>query len=81
MALKLVDSKRFQKVTLDQFDRLAAKAGLPQKTTLDTVLETVETFRGVWADFNDSALDDRTRRAIDTHLAKLPLWSKRKTKR
>jgi serine/threonine-protein kinase HipA len=81
MALKLVDAKSFQKVTLEQFDRLAAKAGLPQKATLDTVLETVETFRSVWAGFDDSALDDRTRRAIDAHLAKLPLWSKPKTKR
>ena len=81
MALKLVDSKKFQNMTLEQFDRLAEKAGLPRKTTLDTVLETVDTFRSVWADFNHSALGDGTRRAIDEHLAKLPLWSKSKTKR
>lgn len=75
MALKLVDSKRFASVTREQFARLAAKAGLPEKITLDTVTETVESFRTSWRDFNSNALDDRTRSAIDRHLATVPLYT------
>jgi serine/threonine-protein kinase HipA len=74
MALSLVDSKRFDAVTLEQFARLAAKARLPEKITLDTVRETVEAFRSVWPDFHHPALGDKTRASINTHLQSIPLW-------
>jgi serine/threonine-protein kinase HipA len=74
LALTLVDSKKFDSVTIEQFERLAAKAGLPEKITLDTVTETVEAFRSVWRDFDIKALDSKTRRVIDKHLKTVPLW-------
>jgi serine/threonine-protein kinase HipA len=72
LALTLVDSKRFASLTLEQFERLAGKAGLPARTTLDTVTETVESFRSVWPGF---ALDGKVRHVIDRHLASVPLWT------
>jgi len=75
MALKLVDSKRFESLTFEQFTRLAAKAGLPEKITLDTARETVDSFRSVWRSFDSNALDDKVRRAIDKHLTTVPLWT------
>jgi len=74
MALNIVDSKKFASVSTEQFARLAAKAGLPEKTTLDAVEATVEAFRSVWPAFNNAALAERTRHAIDLHLASVPLW-------
>lgn len=74
MALNLVDSKKFSSVTLEQFARLAAKAGLPEKMTLDTVRETVDAFRGAWRHFDNKALSGKTRDAIDKHLNTVPLW-------
>jgi len=74
MALKLGDSKLFARVTIEQFERLAAKAGLPEKITLDAVRETVDTFRAVWDGLEFEALDESTRGVIDAHLEKIPLW-------
>lgn len=73
-ALTLVDSKRFDSVTLEQFERLAAKAGLPEKITLDTARKTVDAFRSVWRDFDMETLDGGTRQAIEKHLERVPLW-------
>ena len=74
MALNIVDSKKFASVSTEQFARLAAKAGLPEKITLDAVKATVEAFRSVWPAFTNAALEERTRHAIDQHLASVPLW-------
>jgi serine/threonine-protein kinase HipA len=74
MALNLVDSKKFSSLTIEQFARLAAKAGLPEKITLDTVRQTVDTFRSAWRNFDNEALSGKTRDAIDKHLNTVPLW-------
>lgn len=76
MALTLVDSKKFASVTLDQFERLAGKAGLPAKITLDTVTETLESFRSVWPNF---PLDAKIRDVINKHLSTIPLWTSFRT--
>jgi serine/threonine-protein kinase HipA len=74
MALKLVDDKKFSSVTLEQFARLAAKAGLPEKITLDAATDTVDAFRSAWRNFDNEALSAKTHDAIDKHLNTVPLW-------
>lgn len=74
MALTFVDSKVFASLTLDQFERFAAKAGLPRKMVLDAARETVIAFAEVWRDVEGGALDDKIRVAIDAHLETIPLW-------
>jgi len=74
MALNLVDGKKFSTFTVDQFARLAAKAGLPEKITLDAVRDTVDAFRSVWHNFENAALSGKTRDTIDKHLNTVPLW-------
>lgn len=74
MALNLVDDKKFSSVTLEQFARLAGKAGLPEKITLDAARDTVDAFRSVWRNFENEALSVKTRDAIDKHLNTVPLW-------
>jgi hypothetical protein len=61
-------------MTVEQFARLAEKAGLSEKITLDTVTDTVEAFRSVWRNFDIKVLNNTTRRVIDKHLATVPLW-------
>ncbi len=74
LGLTFVDSKSFQSLTLEQFARFAAKAGLPEKLTLGTVRQTVADFRKAWADSDDLKLAAELRRAIDDHLDTIPIW-------
>ena len=67
LGLTFIDSKSFQSLTLEQFARFAAKAGLPEKLTLGTVRQTVADFRKAWADSDDLKLAAELRRAIDDH--------------
>jgi serine/threonine-protein kinase HipA len=75
MALKFVDSKAFASVTREAFRLFAAKAGLPEKITRDTVEETVLAFASSWRGRDIETLDDKTRRAIDKHLTTVPIWT------
>jgi serine/threonine-protein kinase HipA len=77
LALTLAGSKQSTDVTLERFERFAAKAGLPEKITLDAVKRTVEAFRAVWKDFDVKSLTAKTRRVIDKHLTTIPLWNPR----
>lgn len=72
LALNFTDSKAFASVTIEEFERFAAKAGLPGKLVLDTARETVARFRAVWK--NPSPMPDAVHRAIETHLKTLPLF-------
>jgi len=74
LALTFVDSKQFESITHDQFERFAAKARLPTKLTLDTVQETVMRFADMWRNPPD-VLNNRLRKAIDQHLQSVPLWA------
>ena len=74
LALTLVDSRQFSSITMEQFERFAAKARLPMKLTLDTVRETVTHFARVWRTDGPGLVDDRTRTAIERHLSSVPLW-------
>jgi len=74
LGLTFVDSKSFQSLTLEQFARFAAKAGLPEKLTLETVQQTVSDFRTAWTDSGDLKLAVELRRAIDNHLDTIPIW-------
>ncbi|HWA91877.1 MAG TPA: type II toxin-antitoxin system HipA family toxin [Rhizomicrobium sp.] len=71
LALNVTDSKAFAAVTLPEFERFAAKARLPEKLVLDTARETVARFREAWRD--PPPMPDFVRRALDAHLATLPL--------
>lgn len=74
MALNFVDSKAFSSLTLDQFERFAAKAGLPETLVLSAVRDAVIKFSDVWRDADFEALDDKLRETINQHLKGIPLW-------
>jgi len=76
MALTFADSKAFSSLSLDQVERFAARAGLPQKSVMDTAKETVVAFADAWRDFDEKTLDGKMRRAINAHLTTIPLWKK-----
>lgn len=75
LALTLVDTKDYGSITRAQFERFAAKARLPSKLTLDTVTDTISRFEIAWQDSKSTAVDGRTREAIERHLRTLPLWT------
>lgn len=75
LALTLTDSKEFASVTVEQFERFAAKARLPSRLTLTTVRETVARFADAWNTFESSSMPERVRQAIQAHLPTVPLWS------
>ena len=73
-ALNFSRTKRFDQFTEDELAHLAAKALLPEKLVIDTARETVDRFLLAWAREKSHLplLDDVTK-AIDTHLATLPM--------
>jgi serine/threonine-protein kinase HipA len=73
LALTFVDSKAFESLTLDQFVRFAAKAGLPETLTLDTVKDTVSRFQEVWPRSQDLPIASELRTIIDRHVASVPI--------
>ncbi|ANP45765.1 type II toxin-antitoxin system HipA family toxin [Candidatus Viadribacter manganicus] len=74
LGLKLGRVKAFSKLTWDEFDYLAAKAGLPQRLVSTTGFETVERFREVWAkEAQHLPLPGAIRAPIEAHLAGLPI--------
>jgi serine/threonine-protein kinase HipA len=74
LALTFVDTKAFSSLNRDRFSRFAAKVGLPEKLTLDTVKETVARFRETWQHSKDLPIDARLRKTIDEHLPTIPIW-------
>lgn len=48
LGLKLVRTKEFAEVTWEEFDRLAAKAGLPGRMVRSVASETIERFQAAW---------------------------------
>lgn len=74
LALKLGRVKAFSELTWDEFDYLAAKAGLPQRLVATTGLETVERFREAWAkEAAHLPLPEAIRVPIEAHLRTLPI--------
>ncbi len=74
MALSFVDSKAFASVSLEEFERFAAKAGVPRKPVLECAATTVEAFSKAWSDMDGIELDDSARQTIAAHLETVPLW-------
>jgi serine/threonine-protein kinase HipA len=74
MALNFLDSRLFTSMTRDSFTAFAAKAGLPQKMTLDTVEQTVRAFAETLRRDDVPGLTGVGRDKIDSHLRLLPLW-------
>jgi len=73
LGLTFVDSKAFESLTLDQFTRFAAKAGLPKTLTLHTVKDTVTRFHEAWPRSNDLPITSELRSIIDRHIVSLPI--------
>ena len=74
MALKLGRSKRWRDLTLDQIRWFAAHAAIPERLAVQVVAETVVRFRGIWAaEAAHVGLPNAARRAIDRHVASLPI--------
>ena len=73
LALTFVDSKAFESLTLDQFVRFAAKSGLPETLTIETVKDTVNRFRDAWPRSRDLPVTSELRAIIDRHIASVPI--------
>jgi hypothetical protein len=62
------------RVTLDTFDRFAARSSLPLPAVRDIVVDTVHRFRDIWEHHSAVGMLSREQRtAIEAHLANLPL--------
>jgi len=73
LALTFVDSKAFESLTLDQFVRFAAKSGLPETLTIDTVKETVLRFHDAWPHSRDLPIPSELRTIIERHITSVPI--------
>lgn len=73
LALTFVDSKAFESLTLDQFVRFAAKSGLPETLTIETVKDTVNRFQDTWPRSRDLPVTSELRTIIDRHIASVPI--------
>jgi serine/threonine-protein kinase HipA len=74
LALSLGDTKEFADIDLDRFRRFAEKAGLPSRIVLRTVRETADELRDLWPTHEPiRALPEQIRKAMATHLQKVPL--------
>jgi serine/threonine-protein kinase HipA len=74
LGLKLGRVKHFSEVTWEEFDYLAARAGLPLKLVHSTGRETVEKFRVSWsAEAKNLPLPVAIRSNIDANLARVPI--------
>ena len=73
LALNFTGSKEFASLSMENFVRFAAKAGLPEKLVLDTVRATVARFRDAWRNRRD-LVPAAVEKAIAAHLKTLPLW-------
>ncbi len=75
MALKVSRTKKFNEFTSDELVHLAAKSSIPKKLVLDTAMETVELFHQIWtAEKKNLPMTANVRKAIETHLATIPIY-------
>ena len=73
-ALKYDTTNVMAEFTLKELAVLASRARLPEKLVLDTAKETVAAFQVVWAkEKTNLALSEGVIKAVDAHLATLPL--------
>ena len=73
-ALKFSRSKRFDKLTVDEFSHFAGRAKLPEKLVVDTALETVEAFHDNWQAAKENLpLHDNVISAIEENIKKIPI--------
>lgn len=73
-ALKVSQSKRFDKFSMDELKHMAAKARIAEKPVIDTAKETVQHFYEAWKkEKANLELDKTTIAAIDRHLTTVPL--------
>jgi len=74
-ALNYSRTRRMSRVSRAEFAHLAAKARLPEKRVLDTVTETVERFKDVWAtEKTNLPLTAKVVDAVDAHARGIPLY-------
>jgi len=74
LALNFVDSKAFEALTYDEFERFSKKAHLPDSLVQDITRETVVDFKRVWKDAGDYPLDSHVIDTINDHLKRLPFY-------
>jgi serine/threonine-protein kinase HipA len=74
LALSLGDTKDFAEVNLDRFERFAKKADLPDRIVSRTVRDTATRIRDIWPAHEPArALPDDIRRAVNSHMQRVPL--------
>lgn len=78
LALTFVNSKAFSSLSYAQFARFAAKAGLPEKLTLDTVRDAVSRFREAWKNSDDLEISGAVRISIDANISTIPIWNEQR---
>ena len=74
LALSLGGTKAFADVNLARFERLARKAGLPERLVVQTARETAARVRDLWPHHEPlRALPPKIRKAIGQHMDTVPL--------
>ena len=74
LGLSLVGNRNMDAVNLAAFERLADRAGLPKTLIVKTALDAAERTRDEWATKKkDYPLPDDLKRAIDSHIDKMPI--------
>lgn len=77
LALSIAKTKKFSQVDEDRLKRFAALSRLPEMLVLDVAGETVESFAVEWQRSKDLPIDSGVRKSIESHLGKLPLWTRK----
>lgn len=79
MALNFSRTKKMAGLSIDELTHLAAKAGLPEKTVIDTAMETVQRFRDVWRrERSNLPIPSNMIEIIDKHARAVTLYKESK---
>lgn len=76
LALRLNDTRDMQVIDRRSFERLARKVGVPAKTVLDVVDETIERMRHAWREIeSELPVDVQFRERLRSHQRSVPVVS------
>lgn len=74
LGLSIAGEKHMEKISLESFEQLIDKAGLPRRVVLDSVKETILAVTEAWRkNAEHLPLLDKHRKVIETHMLALPL--------
>lgn len=73
LALSFMGSKDFSSLTHEQFEKFAAKTGIPNELIMETLVETIKNFKIAWKNTDNLKLS--LRNIIEEHLTTIPIYS------